>query len=141
MYAADPFATHDRRAGAACDLLAVLQIAENQDQKIAACGSSYGRLCVFGRSMPNTVITGIVQIFLPPTVGVGAGAACDLLAVLQIAQNQDQKIAACGSSYEGNVYPQQTGRPVGRLAWLLIWLLIYPPLRQAEWRCSSGGGA
>jgi hypothetical protein len=35
-----------------------------------------------------------------------------------------------------------TGRAVARLQLLiLIWLLIYPPLRQAEWRRLSGGQA
>ncbi|VVN66202.1 hypothetical protein PS723_00110 [Pseudomonas fluorescens] len=50
---------------------------------------------------------GISQIFRPTTVGVGAGAACDLLAVLEIAENQDQKIAACGSSYKGIAYARK----------------------------------
>jgi hypothetical protein len=38
---------------------------------------------------------------------VGAAAGCDLLIFgeLQIMQNQDQKIAACGSSYRGAICP------------------------------------
>jgi hypothetical protein len=35
-------------------------------------------------------------------------------------------------------FHHSTGRALARLQ-LLIWLLIYPPLRQAEWRRSSGG--
>ncbi|WP_224788321.1 hypothetical protein, partial [Pseudomonas fluorescens] len=57
----------------------VSETAQKQDQKIAACGSSYG--------------TESSAAF------VGAGGACDLLTVSETAQKQDQKIAACGSSY------------------------------------------
>ena len=85
----------------------------------------------------------------------------------RLAGRQDQKIAAFGSSYVGLCTPainwstvrpssraslaptkrhrrtpaphHSTGRALARLP-LLIWLLIliHPPLREAERRCSSG---
>jgi hypothetical protein len=45
---------------------------KSQDQKIAACGSSY-------RIAYGCNFTGV-------SVGVGAGEACDLLAILEIAR-------------------------------------------------------
>jgi hypothetical protein len=33
-------------------------------------------------------------------INVGAGAACDLLTFSMMVEDQDQKIAACGSSYK-----------------------------------------
>ncbi|VVN84419.1 hypothetical protein PS710_01372 [Pseudomonas fluorescens] len=78
-------------------------------------------------------------------------------------QDQDQKIAAFGSSYLWSAYIRErlvgwqavfAGKPAptfnrctpfaphhssGRaLARLQLLILIHPPLREAEWRCSSG---
>ncbi|POA31188.1 hypothetical protein C1884_12780 [Pseudomonas sp. GW460-R15] len=50
---------------------------------------------------------------------------------------QDQKIAACGSSRNRTRLHHSTGRALARLPLLI---LIHPPLREAERRCSSGGG-
>ena len=43
-------------AGEACDLLASLKALEDQDQKIAAFGSSYGRGQPIDRMQPNAVL-------------------------------------------------------------------------------------
>ncbi|PNB72566.1 hypothetical protein C1X64_18900, partial [Pseudomonas sp. GW456-E7] len=66
------------------------------------------------------------------------------------AEDQDQKIAAFGSSYRGRAFSRRAGSPpqwvgvqphhsTGR-ALARLQLLIYPPPRQAERRCSSGDG-
>jgi hypothetical protein len=40
------------------------------------------------------------------------------------------------ASYTHPLFHHSTGRALARLQLLI---LIHPPLRQAEWRCSSGG--
>ncbi|WP_165824734.1 hypothetical protein [Pseudomonas sp. B1(2018)] len=65
-----------------------------EDQKIAACGSSY--------------IDRVHRQYRGRTkIPAGAAAGCDLLILIfdniERAEDQDQKIAACGSSYRPSV--------------------------------------
>jgi len=114
-----------------------------KNQKIAAFGSSYRDFC------PSTILA------VYP-VDVGAAAGCDLLILLvndkinrsserspSLLKNQNQKIAACGSSYRDfcpstifAMYPVDVGAAEG------CDLLIFLPHREAERRfCVVGTAA